>query len=533
MAQEPPDGAAAASTPDFAAIPGRLIGQGILANGVGAALIYLYLQFLAPGAYDPHASKAPGVISLLALVAYLPITAVGTRMLMRTRTQELKALADNPEPSADQRRWALGAPARIGWISAAFWAGAACIFGPMNAAFGNNGVTVARVTIGILLGGLISSVLTATLVERGMRPVLVKVLGGEPVAGRGLATLAIRARLLRAWLIGSAVPLLAVGLTPIARTPAQRSNLVVPVAFLAGFGIVAGLALVLTTATGVSEPLRALRRAVDAVRDGDLTVSVPVDDAGEIGMLEAGVNAMVAGLRERRRLEDLFGRHVGTAVARRALSEKTVLGGELRTVSALFVDLIGSTSLAGSRPPHEVVATLNRMFGAVVAAVTAEGGWVNKFEGDAALCVFGAPEAEPDHAANALRAARRLRAALAALHTEDPALDAGIGVATGAVVAGNIGASDRYEYTIIGDAVNQSARLSELAKSTAGRLLANDAAVGAAGPDEAAHWQPEGEAVLRGRSDATVLMGPVTGLPAPDPADDRQPPATAGTIDTV
>jgi len=127
--------------------------------------------------------------------------------------------------------------------------------------------------------------------------------------------------------------------------------------------------------------------------------------------------------------------------------------------------------LAASRPPDELVTMLNRFFGYVVLAVTEEGGWVNKFAGDGALCVFGAPVPRPDHAAAALRAGRRLRQLLAEAARSDPALDAGIGVAGGTVVAGNIGATDRYEYTVIGDPVNEAARLCELA--TGGQVLAD------------------------------------------------------------
>ena len=150
--------------------------------------------------------------------------------------------------------------------------------------------------------------------------------------------------------------------------------------------------------------------ALERVRQGDLSVEVPVDDAGEIGQLEAGFNEMVTGLRERRRLEDIFGRHVGTEVARRAMDDGAGLGGEQRVVSVLFVDLIGSTALAATRPAAEVVELLNALFECVVGATDAEGGWVNKFEGDAALCVFGAPADQPDHAARALRAGSGTRA---------------------------------------------------------------------------------------------------------------------------
>jgi hypothetical protein len=94
---------------------------------------------------------------------------------------------------------------------------------------------------------------------------------------------------------------------------------------------------------------------VQRVGAGDHDVRVPVDDAGEIGLLQEGVNTMVAGLAERERLRDLFGRHVGTTVAQQAMVTGGSLGGELRTVAALFVDIAGSTSLMLRTGPDQLV----------------------------------------------------------------------------------------------------------------------------------------------------------------------------------
>ena len=148
------------------------------------------------------------------------------------------------------------------------------------------------------------------------------------------------------------------------------------------------------------------------VEAGDFAARVPVDDASEVGLLEAGFNRMAAGLGERERLRDLFGRHVGRDVARAALEGELRLGGELREVAVLFVDVVGSTTLAARRPATEVVALLNAFFALVVECVEREDGWVNKFEGDAALCVFGAPGGPGG--SGRPRARRRPRAARAA-----------------------------------------------------------------------------------------------------------------------
>jgi adenylate cyclase len=244
------------------------------------------------------------------------------------------------------------------------------------------------------------------------------------------------------------------------------------------------------------------------VRDGDLDASVPVYDGSELGLLQDGFNQMVEGLREREQIRDLFGRHVGADVAAEALERRPSLGGQLQSVAVLFVDIIGSTRLAVERSPTEVVDLLNRFFAVVVSTVDAHHGWINKFEGDAALAVFGAFGDRVDPAGSALATARHLHQRLGA---EVPDLAAGIGVAAGDAVAGNIGAEHRFEYTVIGDPVNAASRLSELAKTWPGTVLATGEAVAAGSSDEAGCWVRVDEVVLRGRSSPTELYAPVPG----------------------
>ena len=116
-----------------------------------------------------------------------------------------------------------------------------------------------------------------------------------------------------------------------------------------------------------------------------------VFDGTELGQLQRGFNSMAAGLRERERVRDLFGRHVGREVAALAEKERPELGGEDRYAAVVFVDIIGSTKLVTSRPAGEVVELLNRFFAVIVEEVDRHHGLVNKFEGDAVLAVFGAP----------------------------------------------------------------------------------------------------------------------------------------------
>jgi adenylate cyclase len=334
------------------------------------------------------------------------------------------------------------------------------------------------------------------LLERAMRPVFRELFALD--APDGTRMLGIRTRLLVSWALGAAIPLLIIALSYVGRGSADSPNQVAIWA-LVTVGIAVGALVITTAARSITEPLDAIRAALARVQRDELDVDVPVDDGGEVGQLQAGFNRMVAGLRDRRALADLFGRHVGTEVASLARAQGVHLGGERREASVVFVDLVGSSRLAQSRSADAVVGLLNTFFATVVERIEQEGGWVNKFEGDAALCVFGAPVELDDPATAALCTARAVRDQVA----EMGELQIGIGVAAGPVIAGQIGAASRLEYTIIGDAVNEAARLTDLAKRVEGNILASDATVEAATPEEQAHWIAGRITRLRGREAPT------------------------------
>ena len=115
----------------------------------------------------------------------------------------------------------------------------------------------------------------------------------------------------------------------------------------------------------------------------------------------------------------------------------------------------------------------------------------------------------PDHRRRALRAARALRAGIDDLARRHPSLRAGIGVSSGTVVAGNVGSEYRYEYTVIGDPVNEASRLTELAKLRPTRVLASSSAVYFADEEEQRHWTLGEDVQLRGRRRTTHLAWPV------------------------
>lgn len=350
------------------------------------------------------------------------------------------------------------------------------------------------------MAGTVAMVVARLNVEAYLRPIL-----GEALAGNTLSsedTVSLLPRLLSTWIFGSAAYLVSV-MVALFAGEASQIDMSPTAAAIAAIGLAVGATTTIRSASGVSNRVAVLRDAQHRVEAGDLETRVEVDDAGELGRLQAGFNRMVEGLAKRVLVEDLFGRHVGVDVARRALHDGAGLRGEERRVSVLFVDIVASTALAQQVAPSRVIELLNLFFTEVIDCVAKHGGWVNKFEGDGALCIFGAPEELADHEASALRAAADLRLRLDSLSTAEPTLRAAIGVSTGPVVAGNVGNEDRYEYTVIGDAVNEAARLSEVAKTKPGLLLASKRTLDAVDAKEFGCWRAERAVRLRGHDGLT------------------------------
>jgi class 3 adenylate cyclase len=465
----------------------------LVANIVGVVTVTMLLIGVEDGSGET--GRGP---TLLAVAAYLVValpaaTAAGLR---RQRTTN-RWLVAGREPTSEEATEALRVPVDTALIAGLVWLIGAVLVATVSAVAFPDPLVGLRTGVATLLGGTATAGVTYLLVARAARAVTARALAAHPPTGT--LALGVRPRLLLTWGLTSGVPMLGVVLLYLDPSNPDGPGKAAVVFLVVVALLVGGLATLLT-ARAVGQPLRDLRHAVQRVGRGDYAVDVVVDDAGEIGLLQEGVNTMAAGLAERERMRDLFGRHVGTSVAQRALDTGVSLGGEERTVAALFVDIAGSTSLVRRTGAEEMVGLLNRFFQIVVETIERDGGLVNKFEGDAALCVFGAPTDHDDPAGAALRAARRICDAV----REAGEVDVGVGVSCGRVWAGQVGASSRLEYTVIGDPVNEAARLTELAKDHPGRAVASGAAVRAARDDERAHWVPDSEVTLRGRDVPTA-----------------------------
>jgi adenylate cyclase len=334
----------------------RAIGRGVarrvaLANLAGATLTFCDIQFLLP---SPRGFGGRGhlLVSAALFVAYMAI-ALPMGVFKRLRIAEhtwgwVNAEPPRP-PTAEERDVVLGEPWEQAKASFTYWVGGAVLFSGLQIVFRSGWVRVYQVGGAIFLGGLTAGLVAFLLTERSLRPVFAGVLGGH--APERPSTSSIQRRLMIAWVLCSGIPLVMLGLGPLGLGMQARSVLGGRQWLIALFGLAAGGLVTAAAAKAVSEPLRELRAALSRVQADDLEVSVTVDDGGEVGLLQSGFNTMVNGLRERRRIRDLFGRHVGVDVATRALESGTgILGGQRREASALFVDIIGSTTVAQTRP---------------------------------------------------------------------------------------------------------------------------------------------------------------------------------------
>jgi adenylate cyclase len=383
------------------------------------------------------------------------------------------------------------------------WVLAVAVMIPLHV---GDGLRVMVLIITAIMFGATATVCTGFLfTQRPLRSLMIAATNDFEHAERAPG---VRARLILMWTMCSALP--GAGIVVLVMLRANGwivqpdAPIEVPVLVLALVAVVLGMRAMILVSASISDPIHDVVEAMAEVERGQLSDKIDVYERSELGQLQTGFNRMVTGLAERDRLRDLFGRHVGEEVVRRAVEEHESVAGDERDVAVLFIDLVGSTQLAATHEPHQVAAVLNDFFRIVVAQVDKRHGLINKFQGDAALAVFGAPVRIDSPATAALATARSLSEELRRL-----VVDFGIGVSAGPVFAGNIGAENRYEYTVVGDAVNEAARLADRAKDFGSRVLCSSAAIERADEAERRCWGFQGSEMLRGRSALTQISAPV------------------------
>ena len=407
---------------------------------------------------------------------------------------DLRWAIEGRAPSTTDQRNTFLTPWRIAVVHLVLWCAGAVLLTTLYGMYDTD--FMPRVALVVVFSGLLVATGSYLFVEFALRPVAAQALAaGHPP--RRLAP-GIMGRTMTVWLLSTGVPLIGIGLSALFSLllgNLTQRQLETAIIIVASGSLLVGFIVMWVHAWLTVTPVRVVQEALKQVEDGNLGTRLVVFDGTELGELQRGFNAMVVGLRERERVRDLFGRHVGREVAAAAEQRFPQLGGEERHVAVLFVDVVGSTRLVSSRPPREVVELLNRFFTVIVEEVDEYGGLVNKFEGDATLAIFGAPVALAGPEGEALAAARAISERVL---REVPECPARIGVAAGQVVAGNVGARERFEYTVIGEPVNEAARLADLARSEPGRVVASAVTVEAAPEAEKEFWRVGRTVRLRG-----------------------------------
>jgi len=264
----------------------------------------------------------------------------------------------------------------------------------------------------------------------------------------------------------------------------------------------------------ILRPVGALTRSVRAVERGDYdNAGLAIVSNDEIGRLARVFNDMLVGIRERERVKDLFGRMVSPEVREKLLTGSIELGGESARVTVLFSDIRGFSTLCESTPAPEVVALINEYMTEMSTAARNWGGYINNFIGDAIVVVFGTPVHHEDNEWRAVAAALEMRNRLHALNLKRRAMkrasiQTGIGISTGDVVAGQMGAADRFLYTVIGDAVNIAARLEALTKDFPDHpILMNGETFAAIADRSELNCENLGPQKLKGREESVQVYG--------------------------
>lgn len=334
-------------------------------------------------------------------------------------------------------------------------------------------------TLGAVVGTAVQLVAYHSIAESIMRPPRIALAGDTGIGDslpRSHPTFAAR----------SNVSVLAVAFA-FAVGGAWLAAVFTPVSDAAIRSVVIGCALTVVFAVPISvglgfsqslQPIRDLAEGAERIARGDYSRCLPVVQDDDLGALAASFNRMQTGLAERQRLQGAFGTYVDPVLAARLLQQgDDVFTGERREVTVMFVDIRDFTSFAEANTAEDTVARLNALFEIVVPAVVDAGGHVNKFLGDGALAVFGAPNDLADHADAAVFVAVSIQRLVDERFGGE--LRIGIGINTGVVIAGTIGGGGKLEFTLIGDAVNVAARVERLTKTTGDAILLTQSCVDA------------------------------------------------------
>ncbi|TGN06856.1 adenylate/guanylate cyclase domain-containing protein [Leptospira ilyithenensis] len=232
-------------------------------------------------------------------------------------------------------------------------------------------------------------------------------------------------------------------------------------------------------AKSLSTPILALVSASKKIEAGQYHLDLKSTTRDEIGVLTKSFVSMSRGLEEREKLKDSFGKFVNTEIAELAAKGKLSIGGERKNCAVFFSDIRSFTSISEKLEPEDVVEFLNQYMSEMVTCVKETGGIVDKFIGDAIMATWGALRSTGNDSLDAVEASVRMRERLLIFNkgrgsVKKPIIRIGCGINTGNVIAGQIGSSDKMEYTVIGDTVNLASRVESLNKESGTDILISE-----------------------------------------------------------
>ena len=230
--------------------------------------------------------------------------------------------------------------------------------------------------------------------------------------------------------------------------------------------ILLGIIIAFITGKWISRPIHTLMDASRAIGEGDYDYRIEDRRNDEIGYLTEAFNNMASDLLEKSQVENAFSRFVSPNIAKQIMDnlDHVKLGGKHVEATVLFADIVGFTRLSENLPATEVAELLNEYFGYIATVSHLHHGTIDKYMGDCVMLVFGVPEHDPDHKYNAVSCALMIQALVEQLNHKRQqegkfSVRFRIGINSGEMLAGNLGSSQRMQYTVVGDSVNLASRL--------------------------------------------------------------------------
>jgi adenylate cyclase len=466
-------------------------------NAAGAVLTYLYFAHTEGGSSGPRLIGPVSHHLLFFIIAtaliFLAVIVFNYRWsLPLFQTLGTHPSSDGSVASPDKhiQRKALHFAPMMALTSLVAWILAGFVFGmvmpvTLQIFFGLPPITLTesmgRIFGITCVGGSITTLIVYFSIEALWRRQLPRFFpDGALSQVRGAFRLTVKVRLLASFLIISVIPLTMLGVSAYVRAKALQSadpatgdhilaSLLSEIVFITAVGVVAAVLLSLFVSKSVSAPLKDMSSAMKAVGKGDLDVRIRVVSNDEIGEVGEGFVGMIQGLRESEAMKESFGRYVTQEIRDEILAGRVSLDGEMKRATLLFSDLRDFTPFVESSHPKQVVSLMNQYFSEMTEAIKAYQGLILQYVGDEIEAVFGAPVPHDDHPDMAVRAALEMRNRLQMLNQrlEDQGVSPfrhGIGIHTGAVLAGIIGSQERSSYALVGDTVNLASRIQGLTK---------------------------------------------------------------------